>query len=82
MQHETLTYEADGLTMKSELFFEPGSGPRAGVLVFPEAFGIGEHAISRAERLADALTADGVPATIIRLVAMSGGSGGFVQLLY
>ena len=54
MHHETLTYQADGLTMRSQLFFEPGtdSGPRAGVLVFPEAFGLGEHAISRAERLA------------------------------
>ncbi len=52
MQHETLTYEADGLTMKSELFFEPGIGPKAGVLVFPEAFGLSRHAISRAERLA------------------------------
>ena len=52
MQHETLTYTADGLTMLSQLFFEPGSGRRAGVLVFPEAFGLGEHAISRAQRLA------------------------------
>ncbi len=52
MRHETLTYQADGLTMKSQLFFEPASEPRAGVLVFPEAFGLGEHAISRAERLA------------------------------
>ncbi len=52
MHHETLTYQADGLTMKSQLFFEPASGRRAGVLVFPEAFGLGEHAISRAERLA------------------------------
>ena len=52
MQRETLTYQADGLTMRSQLFFEPGSGPRAGVLVFPEAFGLSEHAISRAERLA------------------------------
>ncbi|WP_419760569.1 dienelactone hydrolase family protein [Acidisoma sp.] len=52
MQHETLTYQADNLTMKSELFFEPAAEPRAGVLVFPEAFGLGEHAISRAERLA------------------------------
>jgi dienelactone hydrolase len=52
MQHETLTYQADGLTMRSQLFFEPASGRRAGVLVFPEAFGLGEHAISRAERLA------------------------------
>jgi dienelactone hydrolase len=52
MHHETLTYQADGLTMRSQLFFEPASGRRAGVLVFPEAFGLGEHAISRAERLA------------------------------
>jgi dienelactone hydrolase len=53
MHRETLTYQADGLTMKSQLFFdESASGPRAGVLVFPEAFGLGEHAISRAERLA------------------------------
>ncbi len=52
MHHETLTYQADGLAMRSQLFFEPASGPRAGVLVFPEAFGLGEHAISRAERLA------------------------------
>ena len=52
MHHETLTYQADGLTMRSQLFFEPASGPRAGVLVFPEAFGLGEHAVSRAERLA------------------------------
>jgi dienelactone hydrolase len=52
MRHETLTYQADGLTMKSQLFFEPASERRAGVLVFPEAFGLGHHAISRAERLA------------------------------
>jgi dienelactone hydrolase len=52
MHHETLTYQADGLTMKSQLFFESATGPRAGVLVFPEAFGLGGHAISRAESLA------------------------------
>ena len=52
MHHETLPYQADGLAMRSQLFFEPASAPRAGVLVFPEAFGLGEHAISRAERLA------------------------------
>ena len=52
MHRETLTYEADGLTMRSELIFEPASGRRPGVLVFPEAFGLGPHAISRAERLA------------------------------
>ncbi len=53
MQTETLTYEADGLTMKSQLFMQPASGPRPAVLVFPEAFGISEHAISRAKRLAE-----------------------------
>lgn len=52
MQRETLTYQADGLTMKSELFFEPTSGARAGVLVFPEAYGLNKHALTRAERLA------------------------------
>ena len=52
MQNETLTYTVDGLTMKSQLFFEPGAGKRAGVLVFPEAFGLSEHAIGRAQRLA------------------------------
>ena len=52
MQRETLTYQADGLTMKSELFFEPKSGSAAGVLVFPEAYGLNEHALTRAERLA------------------------------
>src|SRR5580700_1522221 len=53
MRHEILTYQADGLTMKSQLFLKPASGRRAGVLVFPEAFGLGEHAISRAKRLAE-----------------------------
>jgi len=52
MQRETLTYQADGLTMKSELFFEPSTGPRAGVLVYPEAYGLNKHALARAERLA------------------------------
>jgi dienelactone hydrolase len=37
---------------RRQLFFEPASARRAGILVFPEAFGLGEHAISRAERLA------------------------------
>jgi dienelactone hydrolase len=52
MNHEIITYQADGLTMKGQLFFEPAEGRRPGVLVFPEAFGLGAHAISRAERLA------------------------------
>jgi dienelactone hydrolase len=52
MQHETLIYQADGLSMRSQLFFEPAVDPRAGFLVFPQAFGLGEHAIERAKRLA------------------------------
>lgn len=52
MNRETLAYEADGLSMRSLLIFEPRGGPRPGVLVFPEAFGLGEASIDRAERLA------------------------------
>jgi dienelactone hydrolase len=53
MHTEILTYQADGLTMESHLYLDPSqTGKRPGVLVFPEAFGLGEHAKSRAERLA------------------------------
>ena len=52
MHHETLTYQADGLTMLGEIYLPEGTGKRAAVLVFPEAFGLGEHALARAERLA------------------------------
>lgn len=52
MLRETLTYQADGLTMRSQLFLVPAMAPRAAVLVFPEAFGIGDHVFARAERLA------------------------------
>ncbi len=53
MDSEVLTYRADGLVMESHLFVgEPGGQPRPGVLVFPEASGLGENAKSRAERLA------------------------------
>ena len=54
MHCETLTYQADGLTMKGDLFAPDGGSARAGVLVFPEAFGLSEHAISRARHLAEA----------------------------
>src|SRR5919199_2891195 len=54
MSTETLTYEADGLHMVSRLYYDGRGGEaRPGVLVFPEAFGLGEHAKSRAERLAE-----------------------------
>jgi dienelactone hydrolase len=52
MRTETVTYEADGLPFKSELFVEAGTEPKPGVLVFPEAFGLGDHARHRAEGLA------------------------------
>ena len=53
MRTETLNYEADGLSMISHLYIsDEESGPRPGVLVFPEAFGLSEHAKSRAERSA------------------------------
>lgn len=53
MRTEILTYEADGLQMQSHLYLDDSAqGRRPGVLVFPEAFGLGEHAKSRAERLA------------------------------
>ena len=49
LHNETLTYEADGLRMRSQLFFEPGNARNPGVLVFPEAFGLSEHAVGKAE---------------------------------
>jgi dienelactone hydrolase len=53
MQIETVEYQADGLLMLGHLAFEPGDTTRRpGVLVFPEAFGLSDHAKSRAERLA------------------------------
>jgi dienelactone hydrolase len=52
MYKEALTYQADGLVMRSQLMFEKAPMPRAAVLVFPEAFGLDAHAIERAERLA------------------------------
>ena len=53
MHTEIVKYAADGLTMVSHLYFDDRQkGPRPAILVFPEAFGLGEHAKSRAERLA------------------------------
>jgi outer membrane protein OmpA-like peptidoglycan-associated protein len=39
-------------------------------------------AVRRARRIADALTAAGVPPGAITLVASAAGSGGFAQLVY
>jgi dienelactone hydrolase len=53
MHQETLAYEADGLTMLGALRVPSGPGPLPAVLIFPDAFGRGHHAIDRAERLAE-----------------------------
>ncbi len=53
MPMEIITYAADGLTMKSEVYTGRGEGRRPGVLVFPEAFGPSENARDRARKLAD-----------------------------
>ncbi|HTV53143.1 MAG TPA: dienelactone hydrolase family protein [Steroidobacteraceae bacterium] len=52
MHAERVSYRADGLAMDGQFYCEPGGAPRPGVLVFPDAFGLGKHALSRAERLA------------------------------
>ena len=53
MKTEVLTYTADNLNMRSELTVGEGEGRRPGVLVFPEAFGLSDHARGRAQRLAE-----------------------------
>jgi dienelactone hydrolase len=53
LRAETVTYQADGLQMVSHFYAGDAiSGPRPGILVFPEAFGLGDHARARAARLA------------------------------
>lgn len=52
MQNRKVSYEADGLMMDSQLFVEPTVSKKPGILVFPEVFGLGEHALLRASRLA------------------------------
>jgi len=55
LRTDTLTYQADGLNMVSHFFCDDrAANARPGILVFPEAFGLGEHAKSRARRLAEA----------------------------
>lgn len=55
MAGQELRYEADGLAMIGSLHRPAKAGPAPGVLVFPEAFGLGDHAISKAERIANEL---------------------------
>jgi dienelactone hydrolase len=53
MRSEILSYQADGCTMRGRLYGGGGAEKGPGILVFPEAFGLGEHAMGRAERLAE-----------------------------
>lgn len=56
MAGEELRYDVDGLSMNGALFRPAeASGKTPGVLVFPEAFGLGAHALERAERIASEL---------------------------
>jgi dienelactone hydrolase len=55
MPGQELRYQADGLTMIGSLHRASGGGKRPGVVIFPEAFGLGEHAMDKAERVANEL---------------------------
>jgi dienelactone hydrolase len=55
MPGQELRYQSDGLTMIGSLHRPAGGGARPGVLVFPEAFGLGHHAIGKADRIASEL---------------------------
>jgi dienelactone hydrolase len=48
-------YQSDGLAMISSLHRPASGGSAPGVLVFPEAFGLSEHAMEKADRLASEL---------------------------
>ncbi len=54
MKTETIKYHDGDVTLVGYLAFdEKQSGKRPGILVMPEAFGLGDHAKRRAERLAE-----------------------------
>jgi dienelactone hydrolase len=54
MKTETIEYKDGDVTLRGYLAYDDKkSGKRPGVLVMPEAFGLGEHAKKRAERLAE-----------------------------
>jgi dienelactone hydrolase len=53
MKAETLEYKDGDVALRGHVAFdEQKSGKRPGILVMPEAFGLGSHAKQRAERLA------------------------------
>jgi len=54
MTGTTLRYQADGLSMAGEYHVDRNrEGKRPGILVFPEIFGLSEHARTGARRLAE-----------------------------
>ena len=54
MTHETITYSDAGVTLKGFLAYDDKvTGKRPGVLMMPEAFGLGKNAKARAQLLAD-----------------------------
>lgn len=54
MKTQTIEYKDGDVTLRGYLAYDDKkSGKRPGVLVMPEAFGLGEHAKKRAERLAE-----------------------------
>ena len=56
MTTQTVTYTDAGVTLKGFLAYdEKQTGKRPGILVMPEAFGLGKNAKGRAQRLADEL---------------------------
>jgi dienelactone hydrolase len=52
MAHKTLDYRDGAVTLKGFLADDGRSGARPGVVLFPEATGVGDHVIERARRLA------------------------------
>ncbi|HJT41114.1 MAG TPA: dienelactone hydrolase family protein [Sphingobium sp.] len=50
MKTQTIDYQAD-LSLTGTLFLPDAPGPVPGVIVFPDIFGYGDHALERAERL-------------------------------
>ena len=56
MSTQTVTYTDAGVTLKGFLAYnDKQTGKRPGILVMPEAFGLGKNAKGRAQRLADEL---------------------------
>ncbi len=54
MKTETVTYNDAGVTLKGFLAYDDAqTGKRPGILVMPEAFGLGKNAKNRAQRLAE-----------------------------